>query len=239
MISELTFSSSYGSLWRNLLPNSDAVVSKLNRSLDSIRRTPSVFSKPERRAFLNEIAFEQLRAEFIARGSGSRHQLSLALENSTAMARLSQERFMHGEDRVIAEPSTLELLEVDGIRRSLSRFLFMIGARSNKPIFYPKFRGCGIVDSCVGDMLLDETLIEVKAGDRNFRAIDIRQLLIYCALNSESRDFRINNICCVNPRRGCYFVIGLQTLCLQLSISSESELLSDIVFAMSSSGVSR
>src|SRR5436853_3379912 len=35
----------------------------------------------------------------------------------------------------------------------------------------PAFFGCGMVDACEGDVLLDDALYEIKAGDRQIRSI--------------------------------------------------------------------
>jgi hypothetical protein len=93
----------------------------------------------------------------------------------------------------------------------------------------PPFRGCGWLDDAEGDVLADETLIEVKAGDRLFRGIDLRQLLCYCALNFSAKSYEIDSICLLNPRSGTYFIDDLEHLCRQTAGTSATNVLGEIV----------
>jgi hypothetical protein len=49
-------------------------------------------------------------------------------------------------------------------------------------VLFPQFKGCGLLDGCAGDVLVGNTLYEVKAGGRFFRSIDLRRLLVYSML---------------------------------------------------------
>jgi hypothetical protein len=66
----------------------------------------------------------------------------------------------------------------------------------------PKFKGCGILFETEGDIIYSNTLAEIKAGDRNFGILDIRQLYVYLALNNISPSYEINMIELFNPRTG-------------------------------------
>lgn len=70
-------------------------------------------------------------------------------------------------------------------------------------IFDPSFDGLGFLNSAEGDILFGDSLIEVKAGYRNFSVNDIRQLLVYLTLNHYSRSpHEINKVELYNPRMG-------------------------------------
>ena len=49
------------------------------------------------------------------------------------------------------------------------------------------FHGCGFINQCYGDILIknneESTIVEVKAGERNFTISDLRQILIYAGLD--------------------------------------------------------
>lgn len=92
----------------------------------------------------------------------------------------------------------------------------------------PRFRGCGILDSCYGDLLKADTLYEVRCVERNLRSIDIRQVLTYCALNYQSRQYEIADICIVNPRRGISFKFGVESLAQQAAGKNAAELFHQI-----------
>lgn len=102
----------------------------------------------------------------------------------------------------------------------------------------PPFKGCGILDSCNGDLLVGEELIEIKAGDRSFRARDVRQLLTYCALNHSSHEYALTKVGCANPRRGTKFSIDIETLCIEVSSKPAPELLAEVVYFCSSGDMS-
>ena len=120
--------------------------------------------------------------------------------------------------------------------------LKFVGQRSKgefEVIFEPEFSGCGFVDFSVGDILIGEELYEVKAGERQFRSTDVRQLLTYCALNFAAKRYSIKKAGCVNPRRGTYFSFDVNALAFEMSGKSSTELLAEIVYYMSNSGISR
>lgn len=93
----------------------------------------------------------------------------------------------------------------------------------------PLFKGCGWLDECAADFLTSNVLVEIKAGDRTFRSIDIRQVLIYCALNFASKTYDIVHVCLVNPRLGFFWGEPLERLCQEVSGRSSSDVLGDIV----------
>jgi hypothetical protein len=95
-------------------------------------------------------------------------------------------------------------------------------------VIQPRFKGCGILDSCYGDLFSGNTLYEVKCVERNLRSIDIRQILAYCTLNYQSRQFDVDHVCIVNPRRGISFRFGVESLAQQASGKNSAELFHQI-----------
>jgi hypothetical protein len=96
-------------------------------------------------------------------------------------------------------------------------------------IVSPVFPGCGWVDDAQADLLIDSTLIEIKAGERHFRAIDIRQILSYCALNSSSQSYRIDSVMLLNPRVGTLYEEGIEDLCQKTAGSPSPAILGAII----------
>jgi hypothetical protein len=103
----------------------------------------------------------------------------------------------------------------------------------------PKFPGCGIIDTCFGDVRCGEALYEIKAGDRNFRSVDIRQLLVYAALGKSAGLAPLRQLGLFNPRTGLSFCMNLDDLCLEVSGISSEELLAELIRVFSSGETSR
>ena len=105
---------------------------------------------------------------------------------------------------------------------------FFENEKAGELVIQPRFKGCGILDSCYGDLFMGSTLYEVKCVERNLRSIDIRQVLAYCALNYQSRQFDIDHVCIVNPRRGISFRFGVESLTQKASGKNSAELFHQI-----------
>jgi hypothetical protein len=90
---------------------------------------------------------------------------------------------------------------------------FFAGRPKERPIvMQPRFRGCGILDSCYGDILAGSCLYESKMVDRNLRSADLRQLLIYCALNYRSHQYNIDRVAVLNVRRATVYEFAVDSL---------------------------
>jgi hypothetical protein len=61
-------------------------------------------------------------------------------------------------------------------------------------------------------------------ADRNLRSIDLRQVLIYAALNHESEQYDIANISVLNPRRGLEYSFTLEEFADRVARQPSSEL---------------
>lgn len=81
----------------------------------------------------------------------------------------------------------------------------------------PQFHGCGLLRSCEGDVLARDTLYEVKAGNRAFRAEDARQLLTYAALNGAANKHQIASLGLINPRLGTCYSATVEELCTRMA----------------------
>ena len=66
--------------------------------------------------------------------------------------------------------------------------------------FFPRVPGAGVIDSCEADLSVGDALFEIKTVTRSFRGRDLRQLLIYLALDSASGAPRWTRAGLFNPR---------------------------------------
>lgn len=231
LISELGFSRSYSSLWRALAPTLDLFVRQLNRGLyeRTFAPIPSDVT-PNRRAFVNEIAFELLcQSPYEA----STQDLASAVD--TARQALQS---LPGDKQWLSEnPDDCETAEVRELARRLSLW-FLAEEPRTTVLTKPKFPGCGYVDTSYGDAIAGTTLVEIKAGERPFRSTDIRQLVTYLALNLASRSFTLEAVRLLNPRIGIKVDVPLDILCFEISGRTSGEMLADVVSAISSGDLS-
>lgn len=97
-------------------------------------------------------------------------------------------------------------------------------------IIAPQFKGCGLLFEATGGLYYHETLVELKAGVRNFSILDIRQLIIYGALNSLDADgYNIKNYHIYNPRLGLEWKENVNEVSRNLAGCSICELYSEVI----------
>jgi hypothetical protein len=240
MISETMFASHYTSVWRSLAPTSEIFVRKINSQLyERVFSEMASVTTATRRALVNEAAFTL----FVRSSVEVMMQPPLRLSEMEIDACLTSARMLIARlDRI----SLFEVRELDqgergeAIEQANRLIRFFLGIAKGKIIrCNPHFNGCGVVDSCYGDIMVGDTLYEVKAGERNFRSLDIRQILVYAALNSESGENDIQNVGLFNPRTGVSVEVSLEELCFEVSGKAAPDLLADIVWVISSGEMSR
>jgi len=74
------------------------------------------------------------------------------------------------------------------------------------------------MESCQGDIFYNETLVEIKAGERGILSSDIKQIITYCALNwLSNHPKKIINVEFYNPRQGILWVSELEELIMSVS----------------------
>ena len=116
--------------------------------------------------------------------------------------------------------------------------LFFVSAKP--PLFLrPLFAGCGYIDASEGDVISDKTVYEIKTVERTFRSADIRQTIMYAALNSMSGQFEVKKVGLLNPREGSYCNFDVDFICTEIAGTSAAELFRTIVDAISSGEISR
>lgn len=238
MISEVIFARDYTSFWRAATPFMDGYLRRVNKGgYDRDYRPMTAGTAPNRRAFVNEIAFETLCIAVEKMKTGEAMQLDLALQNSISVV---HQRFiqlkLEGDFH-----NTLSSDERADASEQVRRLMQRIGGATKVPaiICKPPFRGCGIIDGCCGDIIVNSTLYEIKAGDRLFRSIDIRQIILYLALNASAGCHRIHTVGLINPRVGISLELSVEELCYEVSGRNVGTLLDAIIYGMSSGEVSR
>ncbi len=239
LIDELTFSRAYSWFWRAAIPMSEAYVRRINLGLyeRAFRPLPGS-SAPGKRAFINELGFCAFRDRAGGAWRGPEwvrpSRFALATEIEEVWGRIG--RLKDQTDQLPIQTDTDDIREALQLASRLQAFFRDYSHLSLEPVF----PGCGIVEECRGDVIADETLLEIKAGDRPFRSMDVRQVLTYLALNHAAADlWSIQMVSLLNPRVGIVFSQTVDELCFGVSGIDRSQLLDTIVYEMSRADVSR
>jgi len=83
--------------------------------------------------------------------------------------------------------------------------------------FCPAFPGAGFLNLSEGDIRIGDCLIEVKTTAKKPAGKDIRQLIVYAALDANARGRSLRELGIFNPRRGTLHKVEIDPLLLRLS----------------------
>jgi hypothetical protein len=237
VISEATFCQFHSSFWQTIAPTTDLFIRRLNTGLYERDFSPmKTETVPGRRGFVNECAFAMFCRSIRA---GEKWPFSIPTINEVWNTSMSVRTL--GQARDQGQTEQLTRAEIEDAREQHERMMcvFTADISIEEVVPEPVFPGCGFIDRCHGDVLVSKTLFEVKAGDRLFRSIDVRQLVTYAALNLVARQHKIHRVGLFNPRLGIRTVVDIDELCFEVSGKDAITLLSEIVVAISSGETSR
>ncbi|MGN5109824.1 hypothetical protein ACTG18_16695 [Aeromonas hydrophila] len=207
MISCTEISRNYPSLWRQLFPFINRLARKCNLQKLCFNDYLNSTTSPSRRALINELSF-RLFKELINNNYISTKKIPaeiiLTIKNETYKYIQRLNKSSELQENI----SDLEFNEAEKLAATTLAY-FKLYEPGHKAIISPIFLGCGSISECQGDVLVGNTLYEIKAGDRDFRVSDLKQILIYCALDFSHKDSKIKNIGLLNPRLGIYVTFPL------------------------------
>ena len=231
MIAETRFAKSYNSAWRSLTPTLELFVRKANLRLTDRDWAPLVSEAPAgRRALINRVAFEAVRL-------GS----TLPMTKTSRESAISDSSHLQSCELGLIGCSSLapaELNEAGQLARRMFRSLFV---NQPAPVHHaPSFPGCGLINSCFGDAISEAgRLIELKDGDRPFRAYEFRQLVIYAALHLNAGRGVVSELQVINSRRGLSVLISVDQFAREAAGQSPFDLLSEVIRAISEYNVAQ
>jgi len=226
VISERRFASAHTAFWNTYTPLCGRYVRQLNSLC--VRFAPAVpaGSDTARRALIAEVAFEYFCIQ-VSKGQVDQSEpLASDLELDMMLAQANMESRVEASGYAL-EMSPEERKESFEMARNLGGYFAT--EESSTLILKPKFRGCGILHQCEGDVAIGDALIEVKAISRGLGVAEVRQVLTYLALQYSSGVPAYSRISFVNPRKGVYSECETSELATQISGLSLYELLNEIV----------
>ena len=238
MISARDFADTYTSFWQIATPTSETLIREANRVREHFAAPIETLTNPQTHSFVADVAFEMLRETY------SPLQRSL-LQPRRARARIkeiAQHRYaicaQSGSTWAVdVSNRTWVLSEAEALANRMADFFFEREV-AVELLYQPRFRGCGIISDSFGDVIAGNTLYEVKTGDRPYRSVDLRQALVYAALNHAARDFTITHLALLNPRLGTFLKFDLESVTDQLAGKAAAELFGDIVHFISADTIS-
>jgi len=96
--------------------------------------------------------------------------------------------------------------------------------------FSPTIPGAGFLSECSGDISIESSLFEVKTVNRNLAGKDIRQLVIYLALQNATGERRWEKAGFFNPRRSNYHEFYVDEIIEQMAGGrSSSEIFQELI----------
>ena len=114
------------------------------------------------------------------------------------------------ESRQAAIPRGLSLVERAESLLLVKNYSIFLSDHSKSAIeFGPHIPGAGFVNSCRGDLSVSTALFEIKTMNRNIAGKDIRQLLVYLALQAASGTRRWSQAGFFNPRRALVYPFSI------------------------------
>lgn len=201
------------------------------------REYPPLVSKvsADRRAYVNEVAFTLYKEAILSAPRADTKEDLFDRSVSIATNRLSALGNVPAAQIPTPSPE-----ERDDISQQYSRLReFFVVALGRKLVVSPEFPGCGFLDRCSGDVIYEDALFEVKAGERGFLSVDIRQLITYAALNRAAGVFTIRQLGLFNPRTGLSWRMSVEELAHEVAGRSGDDLFAETVRIVSSGDTSR
>jgi len=219
------------------MPTCDLFLRSVNSS-EYDRHHPPMISEvsPDRRVVVNELAFCLLGR--VAKKTKGGQPAEIDAKDMQECYGLAQRRVLMG-DRPSVDGELNEAERNDSLEQYRRLVEILGGASLSRLIMEPAFPGCGILDSCTGDVISGATLYEIKAGERYFRSVDVRQVITYAALNYSAQKHSIRRVGLINPRMGVGFEMDIEGICQEAAGKSANALLSEIVHHLSSGELSR
>ncbi|WP_313951401.1 hypothetical protein [Accumulibacter sp.] len=244
MISEKEIAKQFNGLWNDTLPLLTPQLVGLFNAVHSDDLTEFPGGKFKRIAIGANVEKHDLVAELsfqVAKLSVERgipiHGIGLGTEdfkdayrNSTAFLR----KYASEDSGFLLNAE--EISEALTIASQYEGFFSHVSAKTIE--FSPRISGAGYLGSCCADLSVDDTLYEIKTVSRNIAGKDIRQLILYLALQYSTGKRRWLYAGFFNPRKCTHYRFSVDHLMYRTSGGrSTSEVFADIVDFLSNRGI--
>jgi len=218
MISEKTIASQFHGFWEETLPLlTPSFVKVFNEaSSEDLTDLPqSKFSYTpigeniEKHDLVAELSFQIAKLKYESQISfdESRSRQNLAIAYRSAVDFLKRYKTDNPDEIVL---NIHEIDESFNIACQYDYFFEFLGSDQIK--FSPKLSGSGFLGECIADLSVANTLYEIKTVSRNISGKDIKQLIIYLALQFSSGNNNWSHAGFFNPRKSIHYKFSVDHL---------------------------
>ena len=173
----------------------------------------------------------------IVRSSVERNSTIQSISQDELLLNEAWTRSLHLIDRYEGRPPKASNLalpegELEGalqLARNLWAFICLIG--DEEVLFSPRIPGAGTISACEADLSLGSMLIEIKTVSRRFTSYDLRQTLVYLALDWAKGNPRWTRACLVNPKRATWADFDVDWVVRRLSGRSAVDTFAELLAA--------
>lgn len=170
-------------------------------------------------------AHPDVLAEFGFRLAASAIQASVSVKVAAKNSEITESANAFAAKRILEFRSPLALNDLrlnlkeqqEGMRLAAVYEQFLRLWPSETVTFSPEIKGNGLLNTCFADLAVGKTLYEVKTISRPFQSRDLRQLLVYLALQSATGEARWEYGGLLNPRLGVFCSFSVDWLVTRLS----------------------
>lgn len=221
MITETNLSRTYSTFWGELAPWLRGYVHSINSGyIERVHAPHQLGDMAEHKAINNVISFDVFMTLCQQKMSIRDEDVPTEYLEVSRIRALEYLKWMPGE---ALSTYSFSGIDVSAIQCQVKSLLRMYFGRKGM-VIAPSFPGCGVVGNCTGDLLYEKCLVEVKAGERSVSSADIRQILIYCALNHYGDNpYEITSVELFNPRQGTVWTEEVGRLTKAISGASPPE----------------
>lgn len=229
MISEKNFIKKYQLFWKTLFPMSKHFLTRVKLYCDKNNTEFNFKTHNLRWSFVSEIAFmifvDQTKNLSLKMNKNLYEEYKLGSISYGNIENKCKNKFILF-DNVNRMPKSLDEDEYnDAIK--LAMLMNNHFDSKNELTTMPYFKGCGFIDECFGDVIMGETLYEIKSVSGNFIMEHFKQVFVYFALNYISKNYSLKNIAIYNPRKDLCFKIPVQEFAVIIAGKSYVDLISD------------
>ena len=202
MISERDVARKFTPIWQQVLPMLTPTFTKVFNESHVIRLSENEIVKP--------IGHSDLVSEYAFYLTSLTHSVKLKIDEDIPKE-IIQQAFQLAKgsirelNRATEFPENLTEKEFEeGLRLYRNTRAFISAFGKSELVFAPKVPGYGVIPTCQGDISIGESLFEIKTVTRTFRSKDLKQLILYLALQSVTGNRRWKSAGLYNPRLGVY-----------------------------------